>query len=42
LVISVATAERHVANVLAKLGFRSRTQVAAWAVEHGLLGASLG
>ncbi|RJL32441.1 LuxR C-terminal-related transcriptional regulator [Bailinhaonella thermotolerans] len=36
LVISPATAARHVANILAKLGFSSRTQVAAWAVERGL------
>ncbi len=31
LVISPATAARHVANILAKLGFNSRAQVAAWA-----------
>jgi pimeloyl-ACP methyl ester carboxylesterase/DNA-binding CsgD family transcriptional regulator len=37
LVISVATVERHVANILAKLSYRSRTQVAAWAVEQGFL-----
>jgi len=37
LVISVATAERHVANILAKLGYRSRAQVATWAVDQGLL-----
>ena len=30
LVISPATAARHVANILAKLGFSSRAQVAAW------------
>ena len=30
LVISQRTAEGHVENVLAKLGFQSRTQVAAW------------
>jgi predicted ATPase/DNA-binding CsgD family transcriptional regulator/Tfp pilus assembly protein PilF len=34
LVISPATAARHVANVLAKLGFTSRTQVASWAARH--------
>ncbi|MFD0889476.1 response regulator transcription factor, partial [Streptosporangium algeriense] len=34
LVISPATAARHVANILAKLGFSSRTQVATWVVEH--------
>ena len=31
LVISPATVARHVANILAKLGFSSRTQVASWA-----------
>jgi predicted ATPase/DNA-binding CsgD family transcriptional regulator len=31
LFISKATAARHVANILAKLGFSSRSQVAAWA-----------
>jgi len=31
LVISPATAARHVANILAKLGFSSRAQIAAWA-----------
>jgi pimeloyl-ACP methyl ester carboxylesterase/DNA-binding CsgD family transcriptional regulator/class 3 adenylate cyclase len=41
LSISVATVERHVANMLGKLGYRSRTQVAAWAVEHGLLTEAL-
>ncbi|WP_407696447.1 response regulator transcription factor [Sphaerisporangium corydalis] len=35
LVISSATVARHVANILAKLGFSSRTQVAAWMVEWG-------
>lgn len=34
LVISTATAARHVANIMLKLGFSSRTQVAAWALEH--------
>jgi DNA-binding NarL/FixJ family response regulator len=31
LYISPATAARHVANILAKLGFTSRSQVAVWA-----------
>jgi predicted ATPase/DNA-binding CsgD family transcriptional regulator len=31
LFISPATAARHVANILAKLGFSSRAQIAAWA-----------
>jgi predicted ATPase/DNA-binding CsgD family transcriptional regulator len=34
LVISPATVARHVANILSKLGFTSRTQVASWAVRH--------
>ncbi|MBV9327315.1 MAG: response regulator transcription factor [Chloroflexi bacterium] len=36
LVISAATAERHVVNVFNKLGFHSRSQLAAWVLEHGL------
>ena len=42
LSISSATAERHVANILSKLGYHSRTQIAAWAVAHGLLTAESG
>jgi ATP/maltotriose-dependent transcriptional regulator MalT len=34
LVIAVSTAERHVANILAKLGFARRTQVAVWAAQY--------
>ncbi|MFC5746462.1 ATP-binding protein [Actinomadura rugatobispora] len=34
LVISPATVARHVTNILAKLGFGSRAQVAAWAVDR--------
>ena len=34
LVISPATAARHVANILLKLGFSSRAQVAAWATRQ--------
>jgi DNA-binding NarL/FixJ family response regulator len=41
LVISEGTARIHVEHILAKLGFRSRAQVAAWAVEHGLLPTGL-
>ncbi len=33
LFISPATAARHVANILAKLGFNSRAQIAAWAAD---------
>jgi DNA-binding NarL/FixJ family response regulator len=36
LVISERTAERHVQNVLNRLGLRSRMQVAAWAVQNGI------
>ncbi len=32
--ISPTTAARHVANILAKLGFRSRTQIAAWTADR--------
>lgn len=34
LVISQRTAEGHVQKILVKLGFRSRTQVAAWVAGH--------
>ena len=34
LSISPTTVARHVANILAKLGFRSRTQVAAWVADR--------
>jgi DNA-binding NarL/FixJ family response regulator len=36
LVIAEATAVRHVANILNRLGLRSRAQIAVWAVERGL------
>jgi len=36
LVVSKRTAEVHVSNILGKLGFTSRAQIAAWAVEKGL------
>jgi DNA-binding NarL/FixJ family response regulator len=39
LVIAISTTERHVANILNKLGMRSRSQVAAWAAQHALLQA---
>jgi len=35
LSISPTTAARHVANILAKLGFRSRSQIAAWVTTAG-------
>ncbi|GAB4584119.1 LuxR C-terminal-related transcriptional regulator [Nocardia sp. IFM 10818] len=36
LVISVRTAETHVEHILTKLGFTSRTQIAAWVHRHDL------
>lgn len=37
LVVSERTAEVHVSNILGKLGFTSRAQIAVWAVERGLV-----
>ena len=37
LVVSERTAEAHVSNILGKLGFTTRAQIAAWAVEKGLV-----
>ncbi|MDQ2654446.1 MAG: alpha/beta fold hydrolase, partial [Chloroflexota bacterium] len=39
LVIAPATVDRHVTNILGKLGFHSRVQVAAWVAMQGLLGS---
>jgi predicted ATPase/DNA-binding NarL/FixJ family response regulator len=36
LIISELTADSHVSHILRKLGFRSRVQVARWAVERGM------
>jgi predicted ATPase/DNA-binding CsgD family transcriptional regulator len=36
LVLSVRTVEAHVDHILTKLGFHTRTQLAAWAYEEGL------
>ena len=36
LVIATSTTERHVANILSKLGMRSRAEVAVWAAATGL------
>ena len=40
MVVSERTVEGHVNNILFKLGFRSRAQISAWAVEHGLARSS--
>ena len=42
LVISERTADRHMSNILDKLGLAHRAQVAAWATEQRLPGASRG
>lgn len=42
LVISQRTAQGHVEHVLAKLGFNSRTQIAAWVVEQAQSGPADG
>ena len=36
LVVSERTIAKHIENILSKLGFSSRSQIAAWAVEKGL------
>jgi non-specific serine/threonine protein kinase len=35
-VVSERTIEKHIENILSKLGFTARAQIAAWAVEKGL------
>ena len=39
LVIADGTAALHVEHIREKLGFHSRSQIATWAVEQGLLTA---
>jgi DNA-binding CsgD family transcriptional regulator/tetratricopeptide (TPR) repeat protein len=39
LVVSVKTVEAHVTRILSKLGFSSRAQIAAWAVDKSLASA---
>jgi DNA-binding NarL/FixJ family response regulator len=36
LVVSVATVERHVANIYNKIGLRNRAEATAFALRHGL------
>jgi len=36
LVVGVSTVEAHITHILSKLGFSSRAQIAAWAVNKGL------
>jgi non-specific serine/threonine protein kinase len=42
LVISHRTADRHVSNILDKLGFRTRGQIGAWVAEHSAMAISSG
>jgi pimeloyl-ACP methyl ester carboxylesterase/DNA-binding CsgD family transcriptional regulator len=42
LFISVATVERHVANIFTRLDLRSRTQLGVWIAEHGLIAPDQG
>ncbi len=37
LVITERTVETHIGNILAKLGYHARTQIAVWAAEKGLV-----
>ncbi len=37
LVVTRGTAANHVAQILNRLGLKSRTQVAVWAIQHGLI-----
>ena len=36
LVLSKRTVEKHIANILSKLGLTSRAQIVRWAIEHSL------
>jgi len=36
LVVNTRTIEKHIENMLSKLGFTSRAQIAVWASEKGL------
>ena len=36
LVVNYRTIEKHIENILSKLGFASRAQIAVWASENGL------
>jgi non-specific serine/threonine protein kinase len=40
LVVSKRTVEKHIANILSKLGFTNRAQIVRWAIETRLVKAS--
>ena len=42
LIIAERTVARHIESIFNKLGFHSRAQIAAWAVQHGLLAGDAG
>ena len=42
LVLAVRTVDRHVSNILTKLGVASRSAATAYAYEHGLMLARAG
>ena len=39
LVVTRGTAANHVAQILDRLGLNGRTQIAVWAIQHGLAGS---
>ena len=41
LVITEKTVGSHVEHIMTKLGLRSRTRVAVWAIEHGIGGSTV-
>ncbi len=40
LVLSKRTVEKHIANILSKLGLTNRAQIVRWAIENGLTDAA--
>jgi DNA-binding CsgD family transcriptional regulator len=40
LVVSKRTVEKHIANILSKLGFTNRAQIVRWAIQNGLTDAA--
>jgi DNA-binding NarL/FixJ family response regulator len=41
-VLTEGTVANHVEHILGRLGFKSRTQIAVWATQHGLYPAQDG
>ncbi len=40
LVVSKRTVEKHIANILSKLGFTNRAQIVRWSIEAGVMKSS--